>query len=77
MLMDLVRQAGPSVQLYGAKITGGGSGGTVAVLARKGAQEQIQHIVEQYEGQTGLKTTMLRGSSPGAKAWGILQFVRV
>lgn len=76
ILVDLIRQAGPSAQLYGAKITGGGSGGTVAVLARQGAQGQIQHIVEQYEGQTALKTTILRGSSPGAKAWGILQFVR-
>ncbi len=75
-LVDLVRQAGPSAQLYGAKITGGGSGGTIAVLARRGAQGQIQRIVEQYEGQTGLKTTLLRGSSPGAKAWGILQLFR-
>ncbi|MBA2681851.1 MAG: GHMP kinase [Ktedonobacteraceae bacterium] len=76
ILVDLVRKAGPSSQLYGAKITGGGSGGTVAVLARKGAQGQIQHIVEQYEQQTGLKTTILRGSSSGAKAWGILQFFK-
>ncbi len=76
ILVDLVRQAGPDALLYGAKITGGGSGGTVAVLTRRGAQEQIQRIVEQYEGQTRLKTTILSGSSPGAKAWGILQFFR-
>lgn len=75
-LVDLVRQAGPAAQLYGAKITGGGSGGTVAVLARRGAQGQIQRIVEQYEAQTGLKTTILHGSSPGAKAWGIQQLSR-
>ncbi len=76
-LVELVRQAGPNAQLYGAKITGGGSGGTVAVLARRGADEQIQKIVEQYEKQTGLKTTTLRGSSPGAKAWGTLRLLRV
>ncbi|GAC1696805.1 MAG: hypothetical protein PVS3B1_35240 [Ktedonobacteraceae bacterium] len=73
-LVELVRQAGPAMQLYGAKITGGGSGGTVAVLARKGAEEQIQKIAAQYEQQSALKTTILRGSSPGAKAWGILHF---
>ncbi len=75
-LVELIRQAGPASQLYGAKITGGGSGGTVAVLAQRGAEEQIQKIVEQYESQTGLKTTILHGSSPGAKAWGIMHFVR-
>ena len=75
-LVELVRQAGPDARLYGAKITGGGSGGTVAVLARRGADDHIQRIVELYERQTGLKTTILRGSSPGAKAWGTLQLFR-
>ncbi|MGH2370617.1 MAG: galactokinase, partial [Chloroflexota bacterium] len=32
LLVSLVRQAGPDAGLFGAKITGGGSGGTVAVL---------------------------------------------
>jgi L-arabinokinase len=76
-LVDLVRQAGPTTQLYGAKITGGGSGGTVAVLAQRGAEEHIQKIVEQYEAQSGLKTTILHGSSPGAKAWGIVHLFKV
>jgi L-arabinokinase len=75
-LVDLIRETGPAAQLYGAKITGGGSGGTVAVLARKGAQAQIQCLVEQYEKQAGLKTTLLHGSSPGAKAWGTIQLFK-
>jgi hypothetical protein len=33
-LVALVREAGPQHGLYGAKITGGGSGGTVAILGR-------------------------------------------
>ena len=33
---------GPSLGLYGAKITGGGSGGTVAVLAERGVQRNAQ-----------------------------------
>jgi L-arabinokinase len=40
-LVAAVRQAGPEEGVYGAKITGGGSGGTVCVLA---------------EGERGLKT---------------------
>ena len=32
-LVRLVRRAGPAAEVYGAKITGGGSGGTVCVLA--------------------------------------------
>ncbi|MFN2416844.1 MAG: galactokinase, partial [Pyrinomonadaceae bacterium] len=39
-LVGLVRGAGPARGLYGAKITGGGSGGTVAVLGRRGADAE-------------------------------------
>jgi len=69
-LVELVREAGAAAQLYGAKITGGGSGGTVAVLARTHADEQIHELARRYEQETGRKTTILRGSSPGAYAWG-------
>ncbi|GLV57438.1 galactokinase [Dictyobacter sp. S3.2.2.5] len=69
-LVELVREAGTASGLYGAKITGGGSGGTVAILARLHADEQIQRLATRYEHETGLKTTILRGSSPGASAWG-------
>ena len=65
--LKLVRQAGPAAQLYGAKITGGGSGGTVAVLAQRGAEEHIQKIAEQYESQTRLKTTILLAPRPEQK----------
>jgi galactokinase len=70
LLVDLVRSAGPSDSLYGAKITGGGSGGTVAVLSRRGASDHIQDIMQRYRQQTGLTVTALHGSSPGAIAWG-------
>jgi galactokinase len=73
LLVELARHAGPATQLYGAKITGGGSGGTVAVLAGQHADEVIHTIAHHYERQTGLKTTLLRGSSPGAYTWGTLQ----
>lgn len=69
-LVELVRAAGPAVGLYGAKITGGGSGGTVAVLAKRGADEHVQRIAETYSQETGRTISILNGSSPGALAWG-------
>ncbi|GHO78352.1 galactokinase [Ktedonobacter sp. SOSP1-85] len=74
-LVELVRQAGPRANLYGAKITGGGSGGTVAVLARRGSQAQIEHIAALYAQETGYAVEILGGSSPGAVAWGSQQLV--
>ena len=41
LLVELVREAGPASGLYGAKITGGGSGGTVAILGRAGADAAV------------------------------------
>jgi L-arabinokinase len=74
-LVELVRQAGPAAGLYGAKITGGGCGGTVAVLARRGSHEQIKAIAASYEQETGLAAEILSGSSPGAVAWGYHQLL--
>jgi L-arabinokinase len=74
-LVELVRQAGPAAGLYGAKITGGGCGGTVAVLARRGSHAQIKAIATSYEQETGLTTEILSGSSPGAVAWGYHQLL--
>jgi L-arabinokinase len=69
-LVELVRTAGPAVHLYGAKITGGGSGGTVAILARRGADEQIEQIARLYSQETGLPVEVIHGSSPGAISCG-------
>jgi L-arabinokinase len=56
-----------------ALITGGGSGGTIAVLAKHDAEEAIARVVAQYGAETGLSITVFRGSSSGAFAWGWLQ----
>jgi galactokinase len=58
--------------LYGAKITGGGSGGTVAVLGEKSAGAQIEKIAEKYEKGTGYRPYIFSGSSMGAAAFGYL-----
>lgn len=74
-LVELVRMAGPAAGLYGAKITGGGSGGTVAVLARRGARAVVENIAAEYERESGLRATVLGGSSPGAVQFGLLRLV--
>jgi len=68
-LVELVRASGE--QLYGAKITGGGSGGTVAVLARAGSRTEIERIAGEYNRATGRNATVLGGSSPGAIRFGV------
>ena len=52
-LVALVREAGPRLGLYGAKITGGGSGGTVAVLGERGAQRTVSQIADLYGRESG------------------------
>jgi L-arabinokinase len=56
-----VRALGSAHGLYGAKITGGGSGGTVAVLGRPEAKAIVHEIASQYG--TGM---VFAGSSDGA-----------
>ena len=74
-LVELVRQAGPTAGLYGAKITGGGSGGTVAVLGRREATEAIQEVTARYAAETGYSPQVMTGSSPGAMIFDKLRLV--
>jgi len=69
-LVTLAREAGVEHGIYGAKITGGGSGGTVALLARADAGSTVQRIAAQYQDRTGRSTYVFSGSSPGAAAFG-------
>jgi galactokinase len=69
-LVGLVRAAGPAAGLYGARITGGGSGGTVAVLGRRDASSGIARVADAYERATGYRPYVFRGSSPGILAFG-------
>ena len=76
LLVQLVRKLGPQRGLYGAKITGGGSGGTVAVLARADAEAGVMNVVEAFERQTKKQCTVFAGSSPGSAAFGYLSLRR-
>lgn len=70
---ELVRLARAEDDLYGAKITGGGSGGTVAVLAHRSAKPAVEKIAELYSTRTGHQPTIISGSSDGAGRFGILR----
>jgi galactokinase len=67
LLVDLVRKR-ERAGLYGAKITGGGSGGTVAVLCdvRESADAALAEVMAEYERQTGRKPEAFTGTSHGA-----------
>ncbi|KAG9150524.1 hypothetical protein Leryth_010890 [Lithospermum erythrorhizon] len=64
--------------LYGAKITGGGSGGTVCVIGKNSikSSEQILEIQRRYKAATGYLPFLFEGSSPGAGRFGHLKIRR-
>jgi galactokinase len=72
-LVTLVGEAGPSKGLFGAKITGGGSGGTVAVLGRRDAKPELEKVAQHYARETGYGPHIFEGSSPGSAAFGFLK----
>ena len=67
LLVNLVKD---SEKLFGAKITGGGSGGTVAVLGLNDAEADIAWVAEKYEAETGYHPYIFSGSSIGAANFG-------
>jgi L-arabinokinase len=72
-LVALARQAAAQ-GVFGAKITGGGSGGTVALLTRCDAGAAVDAIAAEYARETGHEGRVFRGSSPGAAASGTITF---
>jgi L-arabinokinase len=67
LIVDLVRERGAAAGLYGAKITGGGAGGTVAILAAGSqARDEIGRIAAVYSQRTGRPARIIAGSGNGA-----------
>jgi galactokinase len=74
-LVEAVRARGSQSGLYGAKITGGGSGGTVAVFGEQDAlAREIPSIVREYQRLTGLEADVFDGTSPGAIEFGVYRY---
>ena len=72
-LVELVRKEGPAGGLFGAKITGGGSGGTVAILGAQTSHTAIDRIAKAYANETGHPPYIFNGSSSGSLAFGHLK----
>ena len=65
-IVDAVREAGRRKGLFGARVSGGGSGGTVVVLGRRDAEPHVRAIAE------NLGAGLVGGSSAGADSFGAM-----
>jgi galactokinase len=71
LVVELVRQECAEGKLYGAKITGGGGGGTVAVLGAEDSEESFRKVVRKYAEARNWEPYVFAGSSMGADRFGI------
>ena len=75
-LVEAVRSRGPKEGLYGAKITGGGTGGTVAVFGKTEAlKKHIPQIAVEYSRRVGAMPDIFEGTSPGAIEFGAQRYL--
>jgi L-arabinokinase len=74
-LVDAVRRRGTAQGLYGAKITGGGTGGTVAIFGKLDAlKEHVPQIAAEYSRRIGVMPDIFEGTSPGAVEFGARRY---
>lgn len=66
LLVDLAAAAG----LFGARITGGGCGGAVAVLSDEAGADRLPELVAEYQRRTGVAARLHLGSTDGLAAAG-------
>lgn len=71
-LVQMVRELGTRGGLYGAKITGGGSGGTVAILGTVDGESTVRDIAARYEEETGRVAEVFAGSGAGMAETGVV-----
>jgi galactokinase len=76
LLVKLVRGLGTPHGLCGARITGGGSGGTVAVLGTHNADAAVRRVAASYEQAMSYRPYVFAGSSPGSAVFGQLRIRR-
>ena len=70
-LVDLVRAEGAVSGIFGAKVSGGGAGGTVVVLGRKTARPAFQRAVAKFGDTRAFTPYIFEGSSAGSDRFGI------
>jgi L-arabinokinase len=74
-LVELVAAEAPDRGLFGAKITGGGSGGTVAILGTSRAEARVRDVAARYHVETGREAAVFTNSGPGAAETGVLMLM--
>ena len=75
-LVESVRRRGAKNGLFGAKITGGGAGGTVAVFGTTEAlTEHVPQIATEYSRRVGAMPDIFEGTSPGATEFGARRYL--
>ncbi len=72
LLVKLCKKEGIENGIYGAKITGGGAGGTVAILADKDVGKTIEKIMKLYADAKMGQPYLFEGSSNGADSYGVV-----
>ncbi len=65
-----IRKLGVEAGFYGAKITGGGAGGTVAVAGSDRMFDHLERLLARYGEHTGITAELFWGTSPGALEFG-------
>ncbi|HVU89621.1 MAG TPA: hypothetical protein VHD36_19990, partial [Pirellulales bacterium] len=73
LLVQLAREQGPQRGIFGAKVTGGGAGGTVAVLGLADREDAFDCLVQHYADARGQQPYVFRGSSVGADRFGVIE----
>lgn len=69
-LVNIARKIGEHGGIYGAKITGGGGGGTVALLCHGNVENSLTQILAAYKLSWGIDGELIRGNAPGAFEFG-------
>ncbi len=73
LIVQLVDEAAAPGELAGGRITGGGSGGTVAVVGHPDAEGRLEEVVARFSEATGHTPHVFRGGSPGAGQLGVIR----
>jgi L-arabinokinase len=74
-IVESVRHRGVKCGLYGAKITGGGTGGTVAVFGKiEALKKHIPEIAIECSRRIGVMPDIFEGTSPGAMEFGAQKY---
>ncbi len=68
LIVNLAKGCASDAGIFGAKVTGRGCGGVVAVLMRNtdAARAAVNEMVETYQNKSGRTATLLTGSTSGA-----------